>query len=214
MKTVKESSECIYRVLYNICFGMPQYDYYSNPGNYLLNQTVFEQALDSLQNLCETCSNTADEEFNKLVRKTIGAVGSMLYCYYDGGTRFISRAMYETKFLLDQESIYQVADFFKTKYLLNEDCFLVLLENESNEVLQIPIWDKLTNKYNDAYMVFPLRLFMRGENVRVKRINDDKYKSFKYSPAQLISSIKFSISGDNIVGQVDNSKWEDAAWNL
>lgn len=138
----------------------------------------------------------------------------MLYCYYDGGTRFISRAMYETKFLLDQESIYQVADFFKTKYLLNEDCFLVLLENESNEVLQIPIWDKLTNKYNDAYMVLPLRLFMRGENVRVKRINDDKYKSFKYSPSQLISSIKFSISGDNIVGQVDNSKWEDAAWNL
>lgn len=214
MITVNEAANKIYQGLYNICFNMPQYDYYSNSGKYLINQRIIEQSLDSLQNLLDTCEKTNDSAFNKLVRKVLGTLGSMLFCYYQGGTRYIDYLTYETKFMLDIESFYRVGDFFKNKFIDGEDCYLVLMESDAREMLQIPIWDNLTENYRDAYMIMPLRMFRRGELVKVKQANDNKYTSFNFNPSNFISTIKFSVSNNKIVGRVDNTKWEDAAWNL
>lgn len=79
MITVNEASNKIYQGLYNICFNMPQYDYYSNSGKYLINQRIIEQSLDSLQNLLDNCEETNDSAFNKLVHKVLGTLGSMLF---------------------------------------------------------------------------------------------------------------------------------------
>lgn len=122
--------------------------------------------------------------------------------------------MYETKFMLDIESFYRVGDFFKNKFVDGVDCYLVLMECDAREMLQIPIWDSLTRSYHDAYMIMPLRMFRRGELVKVKQANDNEYTSFNYNPSSLISTIKFSVSNNKIIGQIDNTKWEDAAWNL
>ena len=214
MITVNEASNKIYQGLYNICFNIPQYDYYSNSGKYLLNQRVFEQSLDSLQNLVDTCEKTNDLSFNKFVHKVLGTLGSMLFYYYQGGTRYIDYSMYETKLMLDIESFYRVADFFKNKFIDGVDCYLVMMESDVKEMLQIPIWDSLTRNYHDAYMIMPLCMFRRGELVKVKQANDSEYTSFNYNPSNLISTIKFSVSNNKIVGQVDNAKWEDSAWNL
>ena len=214
MITTKEASDKIYQGLYNICFNMPQYDYYSNSGKYLLNQRIFEKSLDYLQNLADTCEKTNDSSFNKLVHKVLGTLASMLFYYYQGGTRYIDHLLYETKFMLDIESFYRAADFFKNRYIDDVDCYLVMMESDAREMLQIPIWDSLTRNYHDAYMVMPLRMFRRGELVKVKRVNDSEYTSFNYNPSHLISTIKFSVSNNKIIGQIDNSKWEDSAWNL
>lgn len=211
--TVKEAANRLHEGLFNICFNIPQYDYYSNTGKYLINQSVFEQSLDSLQSLSDTCERTSDPSFNKLSHNVLGTLFAMLYYYYQGGTRYIDYAMYETKVLLDKESIYLASDFFRRKFVENEDCYLVLMESDERDMLQIPIWSDLTKSYHDSFMVMPLRLFRRGEQVKVKRMDDSEYTSFNYNPSNLISTIKFSVSNNKIVGQIDNSMWEDSAWN-
>lgn len=200
--------------LYNLCFKVPPYDYYNDTGKYLLEQSFFEYALNIIQRLADNCTKTPNIEFNKIAHKMLGAIGAIIYTYYKKGTCFIDRAFYETKLLLDISSIYHVADFFDWKYNRDIDCYLIMLECDSADILQFPLWDSLTKKYIDTYMVTPICLFKRGEIIKVKRISDKEYKGFSYNPSQLISSLIFTVSNNSITAKVDNTKWSDSAWNL
>lgn len=216
MIQVREAANKIYQDLYNIGFTVQQQcDLSADGRKCLIRETVMERALDGIQHLCDSCAQTADRAFNNLVRKALGAIGPNLYYYYQGGTRYIDFLMYRNKFLPDIQYIFNVADFFRNKYVMNQDCYLVMLESENKigEMLQF-----LLTVAGSSHMEVPISmsviLFQKGDLIKVKRALDKEYTSFRYDPQHLISSLCFSVVNNKISGRVDYSKWEDFAWNL
>ena len=175
--------------------------------NYYIDNIVVEEAMDTLESLNDECTHTYDEEFNKLAEKLIKTAGTFLLYYYQRTSPFIDKLTYQNKFRLDRQSIGNIADFFLNKYVLNEDCYLVWIESDINDMLQFPF-----KKGSDALAIPHICLFNRGECIKIKHISDNKYTSFNYNPSELISTVKFTRTNGEIKAEIDNSVWTDEAW--
>lgn len=181
---------------------------------YLIKKDVVKDALDSIQFLCNICTTTSNPEFNKLAHKLLATVGTLLFYYYNRKDPYMDRYTYLYKFYLDIKSLENVATFFYHKFVLDIDCYLVMIETDLKDSLVFPMKESGRNNPKDTFAWMPICIFNRGDLLKIKRDTDDQYQCFNYSPSQLISTVKFSILDNKISGTVDNSKWTDSAWNL
>lgn len=213
MIIVKDAADTIYKTLFHISFNL-RTPRTTNSEKFLLMQSDLEQALDSIQHLADNYTNTPDTEFNKCAYKILGATGSYLYYYYQGGTRYIDRWTYMYKYMLDCTSISNAALFFRERYINENEFYLVMLECPENDIFQFSITNNFSKEEIENFIIMPLCLFTKKEIIKVKHISDSKYTSLEYTPTQLLSTLKFAKNGDRIITTVDNSKWEDSAWDL
>ena len=211
--TTQQAANKIYNELMKISLNRPLPNF-DSPTYIYIDKSKLEHNLDTVTQLINTCTNTSDTEFNKLATKLLRVAGTFLFDYFRRDTPYLDHLTYHQKFWLDMDSIKNVGEFFYSKYVSGRDCYLVLIETDLSDMLQIPVQELSDCPPEDKWAVLPICLFNRGDTIKIKQFTDENYTRFNYNPSQLISTIKFSVVNNQISGTVDNSKWTDAAWNL